>query len=107
MSFKCTKTIASGSQKKLWNLPVKADILLSRTLEKKTAALNFVFMHNLSGKVQLAFLFMRNLLFSLKLFLFQKHFFSFFVSQAEPQARERKKNMLPEKWYIMFHTGEG
>lgn len=80
-----------------------------RTFKKKTATLKVVFMHNLSGKVQFSFLFMRNLPFSLKLFLFQKYFFSFFVSQAEPQAKGEKKpnHMLPEKWYIMFHTGEG
>lgn len=57
-----------------------------RTFEKKTATLNVVFMHNLSGKVQLSFLFMRNLSFSLELFLFQK-FITFFFKQVEPQAR--------------------
>lgn len=92
-AFKWAKPMASGSQKKTVKPTFKSCCsIITQTyfiFEKKTDTLNVVFMHNVSGKVQLSFSFMCNLPFLLKLFLIQNYFFSFlfFVSQAEPWAR--------------------
>lgn len=68
-------------------IPESSDSTITQTyctFKEKTAILNVAFMHNSSGNVQLSVLFMCNLPFPLKLFLFQKYFFLISVSQAEP-----------------------
>lgn len=113
-AFKWAIPMASGSQKKTVKPTFKSCCsIITQTyfiFEKKTDTLNVVFMHNVSGKVQLSFSFMCNLPFLLKLFLIQNYFFSFlffcFTSRTLSQ-RGRSPHMLPGKRYIMFHTGEG
>lgn len=98
MSFKWAKPIATGSQEKIVKPTCKSwySVITQAycMFDKKTATV--IFMHNLCGKIQCYFLFMHNLPFSVKLFLFQKYFFIFFFClfhKQNPKPEGEEKNI--------------
>lgn len=81
-------------------IPESSNSTITQTyciFKEKTAILNVAFMHNSSGNVQLSVLFMCNLPFPLKLFLFQKYFFSFLFHKQNPKPERGKKNICCQK----------